>query len=255
MGRVVGWGSLFVEHWRAIFGVVGGAGGRAGRQEGNACVRAFRRPAAPPRCLVPLPKPRRPRLPWAPTHHNHRTHPSPPPPTPAPPADLDKGQIIATATLVVELKFIRGCSKCGHIEDVVVDSTYRGLRLGLRVIEALMAAAEASTHARTHSLTVSQWPQGAQGAGLRRAGQAPLARAMPGHAEGGACEGQALLHAPRAMVSASRPFICLIPLLPCSLPACLQAAGCYKVILDCSEDNVPFYAKCGLTKKEVQMVR
>ncbi|KAL4432814.1 hypothetical protein ABPG77_008140 [Micractinium sp. CCAP 211/92] len=89
--------------------------------------------------------------------------------------DLDKGAIIATATLFVELKFIRGCSKCGHIEDVVVDSTYRGLRLGLRVIEALMAAAE--------------------------------------------------------------------------------EAGCYKVILDCSEENVPFYDKCGLTRKEVQMVK
>lgn len=32
------------------------------------------------------------------------------------------------------------------------------------------------------------------------------------------------------------------------------AKGCYKVILDCSEANAPFYEKCGLTKKEVQMV-
>ena len=31
--------------------------------------------------------------------------------------------------------------------------------------------------------------------------------------------------------------------------------GCYKVILDCAEANVPFYEKCGLTRKEVQMVR
>lgn len=69
-------------------------------------------------------------------------HAAVPLPRPFPAADLDKGAIIATATLFVELKFIRGCSKCGHIEDVVVDSTYRGLRLGLRVIEALMAAAE-----------------------------------------------------------------------------------------------------------------
>ncbi len=30
--------------------------------------------------------------------------------------------------------------------------------------------------------------------------------------------------------------------------------GCYKVILDCAEHNVAFYEKCGLTKKEVQMV-
>lgn len=89
--------------------------------------------------------------------------------------DLDKKAIIATATLFIEQKFIRNCGKCGHIEDVVVDTSYRGLRLGKRVIEALMQAAE--------------------------------------------------------------------------------AAGCYKIILDCSEDNVPFYEKCGLTKKEVQMVK
>ncbi len=30
--------------------------------------------------------------------------------------------------------------------------------------------------------------------------------------------------------------------------------GCYKVILDCAEANVSFYEKCGLTRKEVQMV-
>ena len=33
-----------------------------------------------------------------------------------------------------------------------------------------------------------------------------------------------------------------------------SAAGCYKVILDCGESNVAFYEKCGLTRKEVQMV-
>lgn len=43
------------------------------------------------------------------------------------------------------------------------------------------------------------------------------------------------------------------PAAPC---VCLaQELGCYKVILDCSEDNVPFYEKCGLTRKEVQMVK
>ncbi|KAL1923066.1 uncharacterized protein VTP21DRAFT_9442 [Calcarisporiella thermophila] len=29
--------------------------------------------------------------------------------------------------------------------------------------------------------------------------------------------------------------------------------GCYKIILDCSEKNVPFYEKCGFKKKEVEM--
>ena len=33
-----------------------------------------------------------------------------------------------------------------------------------------------------------------------------------------------------------------------------KEAGCYKVILDCAESNVAFYEKCGLTRKEVQMV-
>lgn len=31
--------------------------------------------------------------------------------------------------------------------------------------------------------------------------------------------------------------------------------GCYKVILDCAEVNVPFYERCGYVTKELQMVR
>ena len=34
-----------------------------------------------------------------------------------------------------------------------------------------------------------------------------------------------------------------------------EKMGCYKLILDCSEDNVHFYEKCGFLKKEQQMVR
>lgn len=30
--------------------------------------------------------------------------------------------------------------------------------------------------------------------------------------------------------------------------------GCYKIILDCSVKNVPFYQKCGFTEKEREMV-
>lgn len=30
--------------------------------------------------------------------------------------------------------------------------------------------------------------------------------------------------------------------------------GCYKIILDCSNDKIPFYEKCGFIKKEHQMV-
>ena len=34
-----------------------------------------------------------------------------------------------------------------------------------------------------------------------------------------------------------------------------ERLGCYKVILDCSEKNQPFYEKCGMTRKEVQMAK
>jgi glucosamine-phosphate N-acetyltransferase len=34
-----------------------------------------------------------------------------------------------------------------------------------------------------------------------------------------------------------------------------ERMGCYKVILDCSEENQPFYEKCEFKRKEVQMAR
>lgn len=88
--------------------------------------------------------------------------------------DVELGKIIGTATLFKELKFIRGCAACGHVEDVVVDSGYRGRQLGKKLLERLRQEA--------------------------------------------------------------------------------VDMGCYKMILDCSEENQPFYEKCGLTRKEIQMV-
>lgn len=32
-----------------------------------------------------------------------------------------------------------------------------------------------------------------------------------------------------------------------------KSMGCYKVILDCDEDNCPFYEKCGFQKKGIEM--
>eukprot|EP01136_Pigoraptor_vietnamica_P008167 Opistho-1_new@43158 len=46
-------------------------------------------------------------------------------------------RLVACATLVVELKFIHGASKRGHIEDVVVDEKQRGRQLGKVIIDAL----------------------------------------------------------------------------------------------------------------------
>ncbi|KAJ1502975.1 Glucosamine-phosphate N-acetyltransferase-like protein [Coelomomyces lativittatus] len=39
-----------------------------------------------------------------------------------------------------------------------------------------------------------------------------------------------------------------------ALQSIAKNVGCYKVILDCAERNVPFYEKCGFQKKEVEMV-
>ncbi|CDW77906.1 glucosamine 6-phosphate n-acetyltransferase [Stylonychia lemnae] len=52
---------------------------------------------------------------------------------------LDKraDYIIGAGTVFFEKKFIRNTSTCGHIEDVNVDSTYRGNNLGVRMINIL----------------------------------------------------------------------------------------------------------------------
>jgi len=34
-----------------------------------------------------------------------------------------------------------------------------------------------------------------------------------------------------------------------------EKSGCYKTILNCSEDNVPFYKKCGFERKETEMAK
>lgn len=87
--------------------------------------------------------------------------------------DPRDNKIIATASLLIEQKFIHKCGRVGHIEDVVVDKSARGLGLGKIMIKYLTMEAKNS--------------------------------------------------------------------------------GCYKVILDCSEDNVGFYKKCGFSKNEVMM--
>lgn len=50
--------------------------------------------------------------------------------------------IVATASLTLEYKFIRGLGVCGHIEDVVVDQTTRGSGLGKIVVNECVAIAK-----------------------------------------------------------------------------------------------------------------
>ncbi|KAL7416898.1 acyl-CoA N-acyltransferase [Mrakia frigida] len=51
-------------------------------------------------------------------------------------------QIVATGTLLVERKFIRGGGLVGHIEDIAVSSSAQGRKLGLRIIQALVGISE-----------------------------------------------------------------------------------------------------------------
>ncbi|KAI9261977.1 acyl-CoA N-acyltransferase [Sporodiniella umbellata] len=85
----------------------------------------------------------------------------------------NEGRIAATGTILIEHKFVHKNGLVGHIEDIAVDSSHQGKKLGLHIIEALKYIA--------------------------------------------------------------------------------QQTGCYKVILDCSTKNMPFYEKCGFLPKENQM--
>ncbi|KAJ4882740.1 Glucosamine 6-phosphate N-acetyltransferase [Raphanus sativus] len=51
--------------------------------------------------------------------------------------DESSGKIVATGSVMIEKKFLRSCGKVGHVEDVVVDSEFRGKNLGKRVVEFL----------------------------------------------------------------------------------------------------------------------
>ncbi|CAG2101657.1 unnamed protein product [Medioppia subpectinata] len=51
--------------------------------------------------------------------------------------DVTTGRIVSSATLYMEYKFVHNISMRGRIEDVVVDSGYRGQRLGQLAIETL----------------------------------------------------------------------------------------------------------------------
>jgi glucosamine-phosphate N-acetyltransferase len=48
---------------------------------------------------------------------------------------VNTGEVIGSATLLLEQKFIHNCAKRGRIEDVVVDDRYRGKQLGKNYLQ------------------------------------------------------------------------------------------------------------------------
>ncbi|XP_071961906.1 glucosamine 6-phosphate N-acetyltransferase-like [Antedon mediterranea] len=51
--------------------------------------------------------------------------------------DVSTGRIVACGTLIVERKFIHACATRGLIEEIVVDSNYRGQQLGKLIMDTL----------------------------------------------------------------------------------------------------------------------
>ena len=56
-------------------------------------------------------------------------------------AELD-GKIVGSATLLLELKFIHGGGVVGHIEDVVVNKSHQGQKIGEKIIKYLLEQAK-----------------------------------------------------------------------------------------------------------------
>ena len=81
--------------------------------------------------------------------------------------------IIGSVTIFIETKLIHNFGKVAHVEDVIVDNTYRGKGLGKMLVQ------KSIDYAQKHD--------------------------------------------------------------------------CYKIILNCSDENIPFYEKCGFSKKENEM--
>lgn len=51
-------------------------------------------------------------------------------------------QIVAMGTVVIELKFFRGLTRVGHVEDIVVDTRLHSKGLGKIIVQTVMKIAE-----------------------------------------------------------------------------------------------------------------
>lgn len=58
--------------------------------------------------------------------------------------DKPTDRVVAVGTVFIERKFLRGLGSVGHIEDIAVDKSQQGKKLGLRIIQALTSISENS---------------------------------------------------------------------------------------------------------------
>uniref|UniRef100_A0A8C0HW56 Glucosamine 6-phosphate N-acetyltransferase n=1 Tax=Balaenoptera musculus TaxID=9771 RepID=A0A8C0HW56_BALMU len=72
--------------------------------------------------------------------------------------DVTLGQIVATATLIIEHKFIHSCAKRGRVEDVVVSDECRGKQLGKLLLSTLTLL---SKKLNCYKITLECLPQNA----------------------------------------------------------------------------------------------
>lgn len=62
-------------------------------------------------------------------------------------AVTDEGKVVGTITLLIEQKFIHGCGRVGHIEDVAVHENFRGQGIACHLIDkAINVAKEAGCY-------------------------------------------------------------------------------------------------------------
>lgn len=56
--------------------------------------------------------------------------------------DRATDRIVGVGCVFIERKFLRGLGKVGHIEDIAVDASCQGKKIGQRIIEALTRISE-----------------------------------------------------------------------------------------------------------------
>ncbi|KAK9813664.1 hypothetical protein WJX73_002244 [Symbiochloris irregularis] len=84
--------------------------------------------------------------------------------------DTSSGKIVATATLNVLRKYIRGCGKAAYIEEVVVDKSQRGRQFGQIVTEHLAKLAQEKGCYKVLLVCVSNLSQFYQKSGFEEKG-------------------------------------------------------------------------------------